>query len=117
MTAFRYVLLSKPPRQVNLVIRPGMDITGTEIMASPERIREIIDFASTDAYTDDEVMAGWGVALEDAATLPFHAKALGKSVTVLAFDSDTRHGIRCEIQGEGIGSRWVGVDTLDVESL
>jgi len=86
-------------------------------MASPERIREIIDFASTDAYTDDEVMAGWGVALEDAATLPFHAKALGKPVTVLAFDSDTRHGIRCEIQGEGIGRRWVGVDTLDVESL
>ena len=86
-------------------------------MASPERIREIIDFISTDAYTDDEVMAGWGVVLGDAAALPLHATALGKPVTVLAFDSDTRHGVRCEIQGEGIGRRWVGVDTLDEESL
>jgi hypothetical protein len=87
------------------------------MMASSERIREIIEFATTDAYTDDEVMAGWGVVLEDAAQLPLQATALGKPVTVLAFDSDARHGIRCEIQGEGIGRRWVGVDTLDVESL
>jgi hypothetical protein len=86
-------------------------------MASPERIREIIDFVSTDAYTDDEVMAGWGVALDGAVTLPLHATALGKPVTVLAFDSDTRHGIRCEIQGEGVGRRWVGADTLDEVSL
>jgi hypothetical protein len=27
-------------------------------MASPERIREIMDFATTDASTDDEVMKG-----------------------------------------------------------
>jgi hypothetical protein len=86
-------------------------------MASPERIREIIEFVTMDAYTDDEVMTGWGVALDDAATLPIQATALGKPVTVLAFDSDARHGIRCEIQGEGIGRRWVGVDTLDLESL
>jgi hypothetical protein len=86
-------------------------------MASPERIREIIDFATTDAYTDDEVMTGWGVAFEDAAALPFQATALGKLVTVLEFESDPRHGIRCAIQGEGIGRRWVGMDTLDVESL
>ena len=94
-----------------------MDSPGTGIMASPERIREIIEFATTDAYGDDEVMAGWGVAFDDAVTLPLQARALGKPVTVLAFDSDARHGIRCEIQGEGIGKRWVGVDTLDVESL
>jgi hypothetical protein len=94
-----------------------MDIPGTEIMASPERIREIIEFVTTDAYSDDEVMAGWGVALEDAAALPFQATALGRPVTVLEFESDPRHGIRCEIQGEGIGRRWVGVDTLDVASL
>ena len=86
-------------------------------MASPERIREIIEFVSTDAYTDDEVMTGWGVALEDAATLPFPGNALGKPVTVLAFDSDEQHGIGCQIQGEGIKRRWVGVDTLDLESL
>jgi hypothetical protein len=86
-------------------------------MASPERIREIIEFVNTDAYTEDEVMAGWGVALEDAAELPFQARALGKPVTVLAFESDARHGIRCEIQGEGIGRRWIGVDSLDAESL
>jgi hypothetical protein len=36
---------------------------------------------------------------------------------VLEFEADSRHGIRCEIQGEGIGRRWVGVDTLDVASL
>ena len=42
-------------------------------MATAERIREIIDFATTDAYGDDEVMAGWGVAFEDAATAPLHA--------------------------------------------
>jgi hypothetical protein len=88
-----------------------------EIMTSPERIREIIEFVTTDAYGDDEVMAGWGVALDDAATLPLQAKALEKPVTVLAFESDARHGIRCEIQGKGVGRRWVGVDTLDVESL
>jgi hypothetical protein len=86
-------------------------------MASPERIREIIEFVNMDAYTEDEVMAGWGVALEDAARLPLQATALGKPVTVLAFDSDAHHGIRCEIQGEGIGKRWVGVDVLDLESL
>jgi hypothetical protein len=86
-------------------------------MTSPERIREIIEFVSMDAYTDDEVMAGWGVALDDAATLPIQATALGKPVTVLRFEADSRHGIRCEIQGEGIGRRWVGVDTLDLESL
>ena len=74
----------------------------TEIMASPERIREIIDFVSTDAYSDDEVMAGWAVAMDGAVTLPLHARALGQPVSVLAFDSDSRHGIRCEIQGEGI---------------
>jgi hypothetical protein len=86
-------------------------------MASPERIREIIEFVTVDAYSDDEVMAGWGVALEDAADLPFEATALGKPVTVLAFESDDHHGIRCEIQGEGIKKRWVGVDSLDVGSL
>jgi hypothetical protein len=86
-------------------------------MASAERIREIIDFATTDAYSDDEVMTGWGVAFDDAASLPFQATALGRPVTVLEFEADSRHGIRCEIQGEGIGRRWVGVDTLDEESL
>lgn len=86
-------------------------------MASPERIREIIDFVTTDAYTDDEVMSGWGIALEDAVTPPIQAMALGQPVTVLAFDSDTHHGLRCEIQGEGVRRRWVGVDALDVESL
>jgi hypothetical protein len=86
-------------------------------MASPERIREIIEFVSTDAYTDDEVMEGWGVALDDAATLPFQGTALGKPVTLLAFDSDGQHGIRCQIQAKGIGKRWVGVGTLDLASL
>jgi hypothetical protein len=86
-------------------------------MANSERIREIIEFVSVDAYSDDEVMTGWGVALADAAALPFQARALGKPVTVLEFDCDARHGIRCEIQGEGIGRRWIGVDTLDLESL
>jgi hypothetical protein len=86
-------------------------------MANPERIREIVEFVSVDAYTEDEVMAGWSVALADAAALPFQATALGTSVTVVEFDSDARHGIRCEIQGEGIARRWVGIDTLDVESL
>ena len=62
-------------------------------------------------------MAGWGVALDEASPRPFQAMALGKPVTVRAFDADTHHGIRCEIQGEGIGRRWIGVDTLDVESL
>lgn len=86
-------------------------------MASPERIREIIEFVHTDAYGDDEVMAGWGVALEDAASLPIQATALGKPVMVLAFDADTHRGLRCEIQGEGIGRRWIGVDALDPETL
>jgi hypothetical protein len=86
-------------------------------MASPERIREIIEFVNMDAYSEDEVMAGWGVALEDAASLPFQAKALGKAVTVLGFESDAHHGIRCEIQGEDIKRRWIGVDSLDEESL
>jgi hypothetical protein len=86
-------------------------------MTSPERIREIIEFVTTDAYNDHEVMAGWGVALDDAATLPIQATALGKPVTVLAFDSAPERGLRCEIQGEGMGRRWVGVDTLDLESL
>lgn len=86
-------------------------------MNSPAQIQEIIDFVTTDAYSDEEVMAGWGVALSDAAAVPFSATALGKPVSVLAFDSDPRHGIRCEIEGEGIGKRWVGVDTLDEESL
>lgn len=86
-------------------------------MSSPERVREIIEFVTTDAYTDDEVMTGWGVALDDAAALPLQATALGKPVTVLAFDSDAHHGLRCQIQGEGVHSRWVGVDTLDVVSL
>jgi len=86
-------------------------------MASPERICEIIEFVTVDAYTDEEMMVGWGVALADAAALPFQATALGKPVTVLEFESDARHGIRCEIQGEGIGRRWIGIDTLDVESL
>lgn len=86
-------------------------------MATPERIQEIIAFVHMDAYTDDEVMAGWGVALEDAAALPFQATALGKPVTVMAFEAGTHHGIRCEIQGQGIGRRWVGVDALDLESL
>jgi Calcium binding len=86
-------------------------------MATPERIREIIEFVSVDAYTDDEVAGGWGVALDDAATLPFQATALGKPVTILAFDSDLHRGIRCEIQGEGTGRRLIGVDALDEESL
>lgn len=86
-------------------------------MASAERIREIIDFVTTDAYGEEEEMAGWGVALDDAATLPFPATALGKPVTVLRFDSDPHHGLRCEIQVEGIGRRWVGVETLDESSL
>jgi hypothetical protein len=86
-------------------------------MANPERIREIIEFVSVDAYTEDEVMAGWSVALADAAALPFQATALGTPVTVVEFDSDARHGIRCEIQGEGIGRRCVGIDTLTGSSL
>ena len=86
-------------------------------MASPERIREIIEFVNVDAYTDEEVAVGWGVALEDAASLPFQATALRKPVTVLAFDSDSRRGVRCEIQGEGTRRRWIGVDALDEESL
>ena len=86
-------------------------------MATAERISEIIEFVSTDAYTDDEVMTGWGVALDDAVSLPIQASALGKPVTVLGFDADPNRGIRCEIQGEGLGRRWVGVDALDPESL
>src|SRR5947209_2151099 len=86
-------------------------------MASPERIREIIEFATTDAYTDDEVAAGWGVAFGDAASLPFPATALRKPVTVLEFDSDPGRGVRCEIEGEGTRRRWIGVEALDVESL
>ena len=86
-------------------------------MASPERIREIIEFVSVDAYTDDEVAMGWSVALDDAATLPFQATALGKPVTVLEFDSDARRGVPCEIQGQGGAKRWIGTDALDEESL
>jgi hypothetical protein len=86
-------------------------------MATPERIREIVEFATTDAYDDDEVMAGWGVALADAAALPFPATALGRPVTVLGFDADPHRSLRCEIEGEGIAARWVGVDALDPESL
>ena len=86
-------------------------------MTDPKRLCEIIEFATTDAYIDDEVMSGWGVALDDTANLPFEAAALGKPVTVLAFEADTHHGIRCEIQGEGIRRRWIGVDALDVDSL
>lgn len=86
-------------------------------MATPERIREIIEFATVDTYSDDEVATGWGVAFGDAASLPFQATALGKPVTVLEFDSDVRHGVRCEIRGEGTRRRWIGVDALDVESL
>src|SRR5207248_2753311 len=86
-------------------------------MASPERIREIIEFVSVDAYTDDEVMAGWGVALDDTGAVPFQATALGKPVTVLAFDSDSGSGLRCQIQGEGTARRWVGIDALDPDSL
>ena len=86
-------------------------------MASRERIRELVDFVNTDAYSEEQVMVGWGVAFEDAATIPFQAVALGKPVTVLAFEADAQHGVRCEIEGEGIKRRWVGMDTLDVESL
>jgi hypothetical protein len=86
-------------------------------MASPERIHEIIDFVTTDAYNDDEVMSGWDVALSDAAALPFPARALGKPVSVLSFDADPRHGLRCEVQGEGVGRRLIGVDALDFEAL
>ena len=86
-------------------------------MATPARIREIIEFVSVDAYSDDEVMAGWGVVLEDAAPLPMNATALGKPVTVLAFDADSHRGIRCDIQAEGGARRWIGADALDLESL
>jgi hypothetical protein len=86
-------------------------------MATPERIREIIEFVSVDAYSDDEVMAGWGVALADAVELPFQSTALGRPVTVLEFDADSRHGLRCAIQGEGLARRWVGVDALDEATL
>ena len=86
-------------------------------MASPERIREIIEFVTTDAYTDEEVMSGWEVALTDAARLPFQATALGRPVSVLGFESDSRHGIRCTIEGEDQKTRTVGVDALDEESL
>lgn len=86
-------------------------------MANPRRIREIIDFVSADTCSEDEVMSGWGVAFDDAGTHPFQATALGKPVTVLAFDADKSHGVRCQVQGEGIAERWVGVDALDGESL
>jgi len=86
-------------------------------MTSPERIREIIEFVTTDAYTDDEVMSGWGVAFDDATDLPFQAAALGSAVTVLGFESDTQRGVRCEIQVGGAGTRWVGIDALDLDSL
>lgn len=77
-------------------------------MASEERIREIIEFATTDAYGEYEPMSGWAVVLEDAVALPFQSTALGRPITVLEFDSDPQRGIRCAIQGEGIGRRWVG---------
>lgn len=86
-------------------------------MATPERIREIIEFATTDAYDEYEQMAGWGVALDDAVARPFQATALDQKVIVLAFDADPQHGLRCEIQREGKGKRWVGVEALDLESL
>jgi hypothetical protein len=86
-------------------------------MATPERIHEIIEFATTDAYNEDEQMGGWGVALDEVARFPFAAAALGKSVRVLAFDAVAGKGIRCEIEGAGIGRRWVGIDTLDAASL
>jgi hypothetical protein len=86
-------------------------------MATSERIQDIIDFVSTDAYDEEEVMAGWGVALDSAATRPFPATALGQEVTVLAFESDTRHGLRCEVERETGSPKWIGVDVLDFDSL
>lgn len=58
-------------------------------MASPQRIREIIEFVTTDADTEVEVMAGWGVALED--TRPAAPSRLRRSAEPwLSLDDPTK---------------------------
>jgi hypothetical protein len=86
-------------------------------MANPERLREIIESAIVDAYDEYEQMGGWQVIFDEAVRLPIQATALGKAVQVLQFDADEDRGIRSLIDGSGIKQRWVGIDTLDAESL
>lgn len=86
-------------------------------MATPERIREIVEQVHMDAYGEDEVMAGWEVAFQDAAETPFNATALGRPVQVLSFSGEPSRGVRALIRGEGMPQRWVGMDALDPETL
>ena len=86
-------------------------------MSCSERHQEIIEFATTDAYTPYEQMGGWAVALNDALHPPFPAKALGSSVTVLEMEANEDRGLRCLIRGKRAGERWVDINTLDTDSL
>jgi hypothetical protein len=86
-------------------------------MATPERIREIVESATVDAYGEDEQAMGWEVTFQDAVRFPFKANALGKPVQVVGLEVDPHRGVRCEIEGSGIARRQVSLDTLDKGTL
>jgi hypothetical protein len=82
-----------------------------------QRLQEIIEFATTDAYTPYEQMGGWAIALNEARRPPFPAEALGIPVTVLEMEADEDRGLKCLIRGDRFGERWVDIHTLDFASL
>lgn len=63
-------------------------IRGTRTLTrlSKERLAEMIEEATVDAYGEEEQATGWFTMFEEHVELPFETKVLGAAVTVTSID-------------------------------
>jgi len=60
--------------------------TRTATRLSKERLSEMIEEATVDAYDEEEQATGWVTMFEEHVELPFETKVLGAAVTVASID-------------------------------
>lgn len=71
-------------------------------ITDPERLQELIEEATVDAYGEDEQHSGFVTMIQDNVVCPFKAKVIGENVEVTGLDwPDSGYGVKVMCRHKG----------------